>query len=413
MATVTLDSSVLSKAVSLVHAAVGAKSVTVKNGKELSCTVEKVTIRQAAAIIRTVARVGGRPDLLGGADAVHVCAVDEQLAIFSAIGAGAPVDGPVLASMNQRLEACSFLGGDRLSAADLGLFVATHAAVAAIASSGPGGAFDAHVHLVRWFDHMQHLPAVAPLLASLQLSSVKITVSNALFAAPLGEAPSAPAAKQAGKKDSKKNAKAGKAEAKPAAAKAAAGAGKEDKAAAKKAKKNAKAAKAPKPAAAGVPLIGRLDVRVGLITAAEPHPTEPDKLMVEQIDVGTGVIQVVSGICSFAKPADVIGRKACIIVNLKAGEVKGVTSAGRMFVATSKDGATKEILFVDDAKVGESLSWAGVEAKPDAPVSSKNFSKLLKELSTNDARQPQYRDLPFTTSAGIVTVPTVAGGTVA
>jgi len=178
-----------------------------------------------------------------------------------------------------------------------------------------------------------------------------------------------------------------------------------------KGEEQGKAAKEPPTAQV---LIGRLDVRVGLIKSVSKHPTV-HTFYVTAIDVGTGNITVVTGVAAFFSPEQLVNKKVCVIVNLKAAPCEGVESAGRILCATSADGKTKEILEAPPtAKVGESLTWPGVVNAFDNPVSSKNFSKLAKELTTNAARQAVYRnDFPFTSTGGVITLPTIANGTIA
>jgi aminoacyl tRNA synthase complex-interacting multifunctional protein 1 len=161
-------------------------------------------------------------------------------------------------------------------------------------------------------------------------------------------------------------------------------------------------------------LIGRVDVRVGQVKAVSKHPTV-DTMYVTEIDVGTGSIPVVTGVATYFTPEQLLNKKVCVIVNLGSAPCKGVESAGRMLCATSPDGKTKELLEAPPAaKVGESLTWPGVVNAFDDPVSSKNFSKLQKELTTNAERQAVYRGtFPFTSSGGIITLPTIANGTIA
>jgi methionine--tRNA ligase beta chain len=395
-AVLQLDGSVAAQAVALVLAVTEASATVTKGAKSLSCTVAGVELSEPTAIMRALARLAKQEALLGG-DALGQALAEEHLAGFRKATAGGSI-ATLLDTTNTLLAPVTYAAGNTLSVADLALFVALHPVVAS-------GGVAKHGNVVRWFNNIQHLPAVR---TSAVLPAVVIAVSKPWFLDPNSAAPIPPAAKKeaTGKEKGKEAAKGEEA---PAAG--------DDKAAAKaaaKAEKDAKkAAKAPKATPAAAPIIGKLDVRVGLIKSAVDHPTEVGKLLVEEIDVGSTVLTVVSGIAAFAKPADIVGRKVCIICNLKPGDVKGVMSSGRMLVATSADGATKEILFVDGATVGENLACEGVTNAFDDPISSKNFTKLLKELSTNAEKQFLYRDTPMTTSAGPITAATVAGGVVA
>lgn len=103
-------------------------------------------------------------------------------------------------------------------------------------------------------------------------------------------------------------------------------------------------------------------------------------------------------------------------VNLKAGDMKGVVSNGRVMVATGADGKTKELATPPAAaKVGERITFATVPAdkKPDEELAAKKLHDILKGLHTNAAKVVQYQEADFQTTAGPVTVATVADGTVA
>ena len=63
--------------------------------------------------------------------------------------------------------------------------------------------------------------------------------------------------------------------------------------------------------------VGRLDMRVGLITTAKKHP-DADSLYIEEIDVGEEKPrQVISGLVKFVPIEEMQNRKAIILCNLK------------------------------------------------------------------------------------------------
>ena len=65
--------------------------------------------------------------------------------------------------------------------------------------------------------------------------------------------------------------------------------------------------------------VGRLDMRVGLITTAKKHP-DADSLYIEEIDVGEEKPrQVISGLVKFVPIEEMQNRKAIILCNLKVG----------------------------------------------------------------------------------------------
>ena len=67
--------------------------------------------------------------------------------------------------------------------------------------------------------------------------------------------------------------------------------------------------------------VGRLDMRVGLITTAKKHP-DADSLYIEEIDVGEEKPrQVISGLVKFVPIEEMQNRKAIILCNLKVGSL--------------------------------------------------------------------------------------------
>lgn len=302
------------------------------------------------------------------------------------------------------------------------------------------GPCDNLCHLVRWFDYIQYLPFIAALpvpVRALGLFDVQAVTAEVVIRVKESEKPAEQKAKpekqEKATEGTKKEVKAaeGKKEAKAEDQGKKEDKGKKDDKGKKedkgkkddkgkqddKAKKEDAAAqteeKKGKEQTAQV-LIGRVDVRVGLIKSVSKHPTV-DTFYVTDIDIGTGSITVVTGVAAYFTPEQLTNKKVCVIVNLGSSPCKGVDSAGRILCATSADGKTKEILEAPEgAKVGESLTYPGVQNAFDNPVSSKNFSKLAKELTTNANRQAVYRgDFLFTSSAGVITLPTIANGTVA
>ncbi len=81
----------------------------------------------------------------------------------------------------------------------------------------------------------------------------------------------------------------------------------------------------------------KIDIRTGTITAAEVVP-KTKKLLKLTIDTGIDVRTVVSGIAEFFSPADIIGKKVSILVNLEPRELRGIHSDGMILMAENPDG---------------------------------------------------------------------------
>ena len=89
----------------------------------------------------------------------------------------------------------------------------------------------------------------------------------------------------------------------------------------------------------------KLQFKVGTIVKCEPHP-KADRLLVEQIDLGNEVRQVVSGIAKHYKPEELVGKQVVVVTNLKPVKLRGVESNGMILCATDD----KDLSFVTVAK---------------------------------------------------------------
>ncbi len=81
----------------------------------------------------------------------------------------------------------------------------------------------------------------------------------------------------------------------------------------------------------------RLDIRVGTILEAEKVP-KTKKLLKLTIDTGFDRRTVVSGIAEHYEPADIIGRKVSVLVNLAPKALKGIESNGMILMAENSEG---------------------------------------------------------------------------
>ena len=89
----------------------------------------------------------------------------------------------------------------------------------------------------------------------------------------------------------------------------------------------------------------KLQFKVGTILKCEPHP-KADRLLVEQVDLGGEVRQIVSGIAKHYKPEELIGKQVVVVTNLKPVKLRGVESYGMILCATDD----KDLSFVTVAK---------------------------------------------------------------
>ncbi|KAK7824625.1 probable methionine--tRNA ligase [Quercus suber] len=161
--------------------------------------------------------------------------------------------------------------------------------------------------------------------------------------------------------------------------------------------------------------ITRLDIRVGLITSVQKHP-DADSLYVEEIDVGEGQTRtVVSGLVKYIPLEEMQNRKVCVLCNLKPATMRGIKSQAMVLAASDSDHTKVEL--VDPPKsatVGERVTFPGFNGEPDDVLNPKKkvWETLQVDLNTNTELVASYKDIPFTTSAGVCTVSSIASGSI-
>lgn len=157
-----------------------------------------------------------------------------------------------------------------------------------------------------------------------------------------------------------------------------------------------------------------LKIQIGLIRKASKHPSA-DSLLVEEIDVGEGKVrQVVSGLAKFCSPEDLTNRLVALITNVKPGKLRDVVSEGLVLCASNADHTAVEPLIVPEgAKIGECVTFAGYEGKPEDVLNpkKKQLDKITPNLFTDDKGVATFKGVPFMTSAGPCTS-TIPNGSV-
>ena len=90
-----------------------------------------------------------------------------------------------------------------------------------------------------------------------------------------------------------------------------------------------------------------LELRVGTVRAAEPHPNA-DRLLVLRVDLGGGEErQLVAGIRAHYEPATLVGRQVVVVANLEPAKLRGVESQGMVLAAS--EGERVVLLRPDEA----------------------------------------------------------------
>ncbi|MBP3730058.1 MAG: methionine--tRNA ligase subunit beta, partial [Mailhella sp.] len=97
----------------------------------------------------------------------------------------------------------------------------------------------------------------------------------------------------------------------------------------------------------------KLDLRVGVVLAAEKHPNA-DKLLRFDIDLGEGKPrQILSGIASFFKPEELVGKKVVVVANLPPRKIRGLESQGMILTAEFDGGLS---LLSSEAPAGSPIA---------------------------------------------------------
>jgi len=161
--------------------------------------------------------------------------------------------------------------------------------------------------------------------------------------------------------------------------------------------------------------VTRLDIRVGLITNAKKHP-DADSLYVEEIDVGEGQPRtVVSGLVKYIPLEEMQQRKVCVLCNLKPATMRGIKSQAMVLAASSSDHTKVELVEPpQSARVGERVTFLGFDGEPDDVLNPKKkvWETVQVDLHTNSELVACYKDVPFTTSAGICRVSSISSGSI-
>ncbi|GKT36856.1 hypothetical protein ADUPG1_009749 [Aduncisulcus paluster] len=121
-----------------------------------------------------------------------------------------------------------------------------------------------------------------------------------------------------------------------------------------------------------------LDIRIGKILEAKPHP-HADKLMVETIDFGeeSGPRTVCSGVRDVFTVEQLSGL-VCVVVNLKPVNQRKILSCGMLLVADDGKGQKALLRPQGDVKIGTRVTFEGIEQKE------------LKDMPTLKPGRPKY-----------------------
>eukprot|EP00741_Cyanophora_paradoxa_P018515 tig00021070_g17874.t1 len=172
------------------------------------------------------------------------------------------------------------------------------------------------------------------------------------------------------------------------------------------------AAPAEAPAAPAAPAtkpvdVTRLNLRVGKIVKAWPHP-DADSLYCEEIDIGEEAPRLIcSGLRNYVPLEEFEGSMVIVLANLKPRKMRGIESNGMVLAASNEDHSQVELIKPPEgAQPGERVSFEGYEGPADDVLNPKKkvWEAIQPDMRTTADGVAAYKGIPFTTSAGPVTV---------
>lgn len=181
-------------------------------------------------------------------------------------------------------------------------------------------------------------------------------------------------------------------------------------------KKEAKDSKPAKPKQAPAPqetdkaLADFLNVefRVGEFQKAWIHP-ESEKLYCEEVNIGTSVRNIASGLQKFVKLEDMSGY-GIVWKNLKEKKLAGFPSHGMMVCASIKEEGNEQVNLLrpaDGSKAGDRVFLDGMANKfPEEEVvkdcNSKTLERVMALLKTDAEGFATYNGIRLATSSGLL-----------
>ncbi|GAB2295690.1 hypothetical protein Dimus_029844 [Dionaea muscipula] len=182
----------------------------------------------------------------------------------------------------------------------------------------------------------------------------------------------------------------------------------------KQQKKSAAEAKSKSASEAEISIV-RLDIRVGIIRKVQKHP-DADSLYVEEIDVGEAAPRtVVSGLVNYIPIEEMQDRRVCVLCNLKPATMRGIKSHAMVLAASDSEHSKVELVEPPtEAAIGERVKFPGFEGEADDVLNPKKkvWETLQVDLNTDSNLVARFKDIPFTTSAGVCKVSTIVNGSI-
>ncbi|MBP7865863.1 MAG: methionine--tRNA ligase [Acidobacteria bacterium] len=129
-----------------------------------------------------------------------------------------------------------------------------------------------------------------------------------------------------------------------------------------------------------------VDLRVGKIVEVGSHP-KADKLVVMQVDLGTGKRQLCAGIRTFYTDGELLGKHIVVVANLKPAKLRGMESQGMLLAASSE---TALGVLTTEALPGTPVRPKGVPFDGTPQIEITDFQKVTLR---SEGGKPLYGDL--------------------
>lgn len=99
----------------------------------------------------------------------------------------------------------------------------------------------------------------------------------------------------------------------------------------------------------------RVEMRVGRVVEATPHPSA-DKLLVLQVDLGGGKRQLVAGLKEFYAPESLVGRLIVVVTNLAPVTLRGQKSEAMLLAAVTPERKVHLVTVDGEAPAGTEIA---------------------------------------------------------
>lgn len=148
-------------------------------------------------------------------------------------------------------------------------------------------------------------------------------------------------------------------------------------------------------------------LQVGCVVSVDDHPVA-DKLYVCKVEVAKGEVrQVVAGLRKFLPSSKLLGKKVCLLLNLKPAKLAGQLSEAMILAGEVSNGSESPNVRIleppQDASVGDRiyLEDSSPSSNPVKQLSSKIWEKIASRLSV-DGGVANFNKRSMVTSSGLV-----------